>query len=177
MSHHSRNQDWRWRLSEHRFNLTILPHSKYVLARRKSQIICFNGRRKTLSARENCEIIYNKNITIDHVGLITIKISDYFSFPDNFKKLFNGDDNKLKKIFKIRLITHPSHRLSYAIEMVSYLASEIEVVKRGKKIGERSIKELVGSTFKEFKNLNRYVTKIKKTSHILVFKIVFDNPW
>jgi hypothetical protein len=142
MSHHSRNQDWRWRLSEHRFNLTILPHSKYVLARLKSQISCFNGRRKTLSARENCEMIFNKNITIDHVGLITIKLSDYFSFPDNFKKLFNDGDSELNSIFKISLA--PNRQIdssNFTFEMISYTDSLIEVVKRGKKISERSRKE------------------------------------
>ena len=39
----TRTQDWRWRVSEHRFNLTILHSSQYVLARRKSRIVCFNG--------------------------------------------------------------------------------------------------------------------------------------
>jgi len=60
--------------------------------------------------------------------------------------------------------------------MVSYTPSKTIRIKKGKKIGERSVKELVGSTFSEFKDSNRYVTK-KNTSHILVFKIIFYNPW
>jgi hypothetical protein len=35
----------------------------------------------------------------------------------------------------------------------------------------------MGSSFEEVKDSNRYVTIIKTTSHILVFKIIFDNPW
>jgi hypothetical protein len=42
---------------------------------------------------------------------------------------------------------------------------------------KKSIKELVGSSFKELKDSNPYATKIRKTEHILVFKIMFDNPW
>ena len=61
--------------------------------------------------------------------------------------------------------------------MVSYTPSKTIRIKKGKKIGERSVKELVGSTFSEFKDSNRYVTIIKTTSHILVFKIIFYNPW
>jgi len=38
------------------------------------------------------------------------------------------------------------------------------------------MKEFLGSTFTEFMDSNRYVTK-KNTSHILVFDIIFDNPW
>ena len=45
MAHHTRNQEWRWRLAEYRFNLTILLDSEYVLAREKSRIVCFNGER------------------------------------------------------------------------------------------------------------------------------------
>ena len=75
------------------------------------------------------------------------------------------------------MTANPVRLLNYTIEMVSYTASKIIGIKRGKQIGERSIKELVGSSFKEFKDSNRYVTNIKKTSHILVFNIIFDNPW
>jgi hypothetical protein len=52
--------------------------------------------------------------------------------------------------------------------MVSYTTAKIKVIKRAKSIEERSVKELVGSTFKDFKDSNRYVTK-KNTSHILEF--------
>jgi len=33
---------------------------------------------------------------MDHVGRITIELGDYFSFPKNFKKLFNDNDQALK---------------------------------------------------------------------------------
>jgi len=42
--------------------------------------------------------------------------------------------------------------LSYRIEMVSYSASKIIGIKRDKKMEEKSIKELVGSTVEEFKH-------------------------
>ena len=82
---------------------------------------------------------------MDHLGHITIKLGDYFSFPDNFEKLFNDGDCKLKSIFKMSL-TNTFRKLNYTIEMVSFTASKIIGIKKGKKIGERSIKELVGST-------------------------------
>ena len=120
----------------------------------------------------------SKNITIDHLGKITILLGDYFSFPGNFEKLFNDGDNEFKSIFQISLTANPFHKLNYTIEMVSYTTSKIIGIKREKTIGERSIKELVGSSFKEFKDSNRYITNIKKTSpHMLVFKIIFDSPW
>jgi len=75
------------------------------------------------------------------------------------------------------LTANPLYTLKYTIEMVSYIPSKIIKIKKGKRIGERSIKELAGSTFKEFIDSNRYLTNINKTSHILVFKIIFDNPW
>jgi len=67
-THYSRSSDWRWRISEYRFNLTILHHSEYALTRRKSRIVCFNGLRRTLTQKANCETIFSKNITIDHLG-------------------------------------------------------------------------------------------------------------
>jgi len=125
MSHSTKNQDWRWRLSEHRFNLTILLHSEYVLARRKSRIVCFNGWRRTLTARENCEAMLSKNITIDNLGQITMLLGDYFLFPDNFEKLYNDGDREFRSIFNISLIDNPFHKLNYTIEMVSYRTSKI----------------------------------------------------
>ena len=132
MFHHSRNQGWRWRLSEYRFNLTILPDYEYVLLRRESRIVCFNGRRWTLTARENCEVMFSKNITIDHLGYITIKLGDYFSFPDNFEKLFNDGDSALNSIFKISLATNKQiNRSNFTFEMISYTASTVIGIKRG----------------------------------------------
>jgi len=149
MSHHTRtHQDWRWRRSEHRFNLTILPHYEHALAGRKSQIVRFNGRRKTLNARENCEAMLSKNVTIDHLGQITILLGDHFLFPDNIEKLFNDGDGEFNSIFKISLVANPFHEHNYTIEMVSYTSSKIIGIKKGKTIGERSIKELVDLSFK-----------------------------
>jgi len=51
--------------------------------------------------KENCEMMFSKNITIDHLGQITILLGDYFSFPDNFDKLFNDRDSGIKAIFNI----------------------------------------------------------------------------
>jgi len=90
----------------------------------------------------------SKNITIDHLGQITLLLADYFSFPDNFEKLFNDGDSKIKSIFEISLTANPVHKLNYKIEMMSYTTPKVIGIKRRKKIGERSIKELVGSSFK-----------------------------
>ena len=109
----SRTQDWRWQIFEYRINLTILHHSKYMLAKRASRIFCFNGLRQTITARENCEKIFSKNLTIDDFGKMTLLLGDYMSFPDNFKKLFNDGDSELKSIFKIDLIYH---KLNHTIE-------------------------------------------------------------
>jgi len=43
--------------------------------------------------------------------------------------------------------------------MLSYTASKIIGIKREKKMEEKSIKELVGATFEEFKDLNRHEMK------------------
>ena len=67
-------------------------------------------------------------------------------------KLFNDGHSGLRAIFQISLANNPFHKLNYTIEMMSYTASKIIEIKREKKIEERSIKELVGSTVKEFKD-------------------------
>jgi len=123
------------------------------LAGRTSRVVCFNGLRQTLTARENCETITSKNITIDSFGHITVLLGDHFSFPDNFEKLFNDDDSGLKSIFKISVIDKLFHKLDYTIEMMSYAAADIIKINRDKKIQEKSIKELVGSTVEEFKHV------------------------
>jgi len=61
--------------------------------------------------------------------------------------------------------------------MTRYSASEIQGINKRKKIVERTVKELVGSSPEEFLNPNRYKTTVKKSSNILVFKITFDSPW
>jgi len=71
-------------------------------------------------------------ITMDHQGQITIKLGDYFSFPDEFKKLFNGGDIELQSTFKINLMANKFHKLNHSIEMVSYTASKILEIKRVK---------------------------------------------
>ena len=53
MFHHSRNQGWRWRLSEYRFNLTILLEPVYI-KHQNTRIVCFDGWKRTLTARTNC---------------------------------------------------------------------------------------------------------------------------
>jgi hypothetical protein len=61
--------------------------------------------------------------------------------------------------------------------MVSYAAPEIVEIKRGKKITERSTKEIVGSILEKFMDSDRYETTVKWSPHILVFKITYDYPW
>ena len=75
--------------------------------------------------------------------------------------------------------------------MASYSDPKIVGKKRGKKIGERSVQELMGYKnfyfnrtdkvldvdFKEFMDSDRYGTTFIKSPHILVFKIIFDHPW
>ena len=112
--------------------------------RRKRRIVCFNGRRRILTARENCQTVSSKNITIDHLGQVTIVLGDYFSFPDNIMKLFNDGDSELKSIFKISLAPNKFHKLNFSCEAVTYTAPKIVGNKRGIKIGESSVKELVG---------------------------------
>jgi hypothetical protein len=61
--------------------------------------------------------------------------------------------------------------------MISYSAWELKGINRNKEIGERTVKELVGSSTEEFLNADRYKTTVKKTSNIIVFEITFDRPW
>ena len=58
-----------------------------------------------------------------------------------------------------------------------YTPPKIAGINIGKKIEERSKEELVGSSFKEFKDSNRYETFDIKTPHILVFKFIFEKTW
>jgi len=118
------------------------------LARQKSRIVCFNGWRRTLTVRANFEAKFSKNLAIDHLGQITIELGDYFSLPDNFEKLFNDGDSELKYIFQVSLLPNSFHKLNYTIEMVNYTNSRIIEIKRAKKMKEKSITELVGSTVK-----------------------------
>jgi len=52
-THYTRSSGWRWRKSESSFNLTILIESSYI-ERQNTRIICFNGWKRTLTARKNC---------------------------------------------------------------------------------------------------------------------------
>ena len=61
--------------------------------------------------------------------------------------------------------------------MISYSSPRIVGIRRGKKIGERSKEELLGSSFREFMDSDRYETKVSKNPHILIFKLTFDYPW
>ena len=107
--------------------------------------------------------MFSNNITIDHLGQITIELGDYFSFPDNFEKLFNDGDLKLKSIFQVSLLQNSFHRLNYTIEMTSYSASELQGINRRKKIGERTVKELVGPSPEKFLDSDRYKSTVKKS--------------
>jgi len=69
--------------------------------------------------------MFSKNITIDHLGHLTIKLGDYFSFPDNFEKLFNDRDSEFMSIFNIDLTPNPIDKFNYTIEMVSYTTSKV----------------------------------------------------
>ena len=69
--------------------------------------------------------MFSKNITIDHLGHIIIKLGDYFSFPDNFEKLFNDRDSEFMSIFNIDLTPNPIDKFNYTIEMVSYTTSKV----------------------------------------------------
>ena len=91
--------------------------------------------------------------------------------------MFNDGNSEFKSIFQIGLTANPLHKLNYTIEMVSYKTSRVKGIKKGLIIGKSSIKELAGLSVLEFMDSNRYVSKIKKSPHILVFKIKLDNPW
>ena len=104
-------------------------------------------------------------------------LGDSFSFPDNFAELFNKNDTDLKRIFKISLAPNKFHKLNHTIEMLSYSASKVIGIKRGKTIEERTVKELIGSVLKEFMDSDRYETTDLKSQNILVFKFKFDHPW
>ena len=119
----------------------------------------------------------SKNITIDNLGQITIQLGEFFSFPDNFMKLFNNGDSEIKSVFKMGLETDQFLKVKYTVEMVSYIAPKILGIKRRKKIPERSVKELAGFSFEEFIDSNRYENTIKWRPHILIFKMIFENPW
>ena len=69
--------------------------------------------------------MFSKNITIDHLGQITIELGDYFSFPNNFEKLFNDGGKELKNIFQVSLLPNLFHKLNYTIDMVSFTTSKI----------------------------------------------------
>jgi hypothetical protein len=61
--------------------------------------------------------------------------------------------------------------------MESYTTSKIIEIKRVKKLEERSVKELVGSVFEEFMDSNRYETTVYRSTHIIILKIIFEEPW
>ena len=114
---------------------------------------------------------------MDHLGQITIVLGDYYSLPDNFKKLFNDGDSLVNSIFKISLAPNKFRRSDFIFEMVSYSASKVIGIKRGKKVSERSTKELAGSDIEEFMDSDRYETTVKRSPHILVLRIIYDYPW
>ena len=106
---------------------------------------------------------------MDNLGQITITLSDYFTFPDDFEKLFNEDDSDLNSIFKISLKANEFPNSNFTIEIKSYSPSKITEIKIRKNIGERSMKELLGSSFDEFMDSDRYETTILRNLHVLAF--------
>ena len=84
---------------------------------------------------------------------------------------------KFNSVFEVSLLPNSFHRLDYTIEMTSYSASELQGINRRKNIGESTVKELVGSSVEQFLDSDRFKTTVKKSSHILVFKVTFDSPW
>jgi len=114
---------------------------------------------------------------MDHLGHITIELGDYFSFPDNFEKLFNDGDSLLNSIFKISLAPNKFRSSDLIFEMVSYTVAKVVETKEGMKIAESSWKEIVGQDSKKFMDSDRYETTVKWSPHILVFKIKYVNPW
>ena len=114
---------------------------------------------------------------MDHLGHITIELGDYFSFPDNFEKLFNDGDSLLNSIFKISLAPNKFRSSDLIFEMVSYTVAKVVETKEGMKITESSWKEIVGQDSKKFMDSDRYETTVKWSPHILVFKIKYVNPW
>ena len=75
------------------------------------------------------------------------------------------------------MAANPLHLLNYTIEMVSYTASEIIGIKKGEKISESSVGELMGSSVEKLLDSNRFETYVKKTQHILVFNFTCEDPW
>ena len=61
--------------------------------------------------------------------------------------------------------------------MISYTPPKIVRITKGKQIRDRSVEELLGSSFKEFLDSDRYGTNVTTTPHILGFKIAFLYPW
>jgi len=149
----------------------------YEQAWRSSRILCFDGLKRTFARREKCQKIFSKNITIDHVGRVTIELGDYYSFPDNFKKLFKDGAMALKSIFKIGLIANEFPSSNYSIEILSYTASKVVRTETRKKIEERDVVELVGKSKEDFLDSYRYKTIVHRSSHFLVFDMIFANPW
>ena len=81
---------------------------------------------------------------MNHVGRVAIELGDYFSFPVNFKKLFNDGDVALKSIFRIILAANKFPSSNYTVEMLSYTASKVLSTESRKKIGQRTVEEIVG---------------------------------
>ena len=99
-------------------------------------------------------------MTFDNLGHLTILLGNHFEFPHNFKKLFNDKDIELKNTFKINLNTNELRSFNFSIAMESYTPPKLIGIKRRKKIEERSMEELVGSSLEEFIDSDRYETTI-----------------
>ena len=116
---------------------------------------------------------------MDNLGEISITLNDNFTFPDNFKKLFNDGDIDLKSIFNISLRARANELpiSNHTFEMKSFSPAKIAEIKIGENITERSMENLLGSSLKEFTDSDRYETTILWNHHVLVFQLEFDDPW
>ena len=68
------------------------------------------------------------------MGQITITLSDDFAFPDDFEKLFNGNDSDLISIFNISLRANELPSSNFTFSMKSYSPSKIGEIKIRRKI-------------------------------------------
>jgi len=57
--------------------------------------------------------------------------------------MFNDGDEALKSIFRISLAANKLNSSNYTIKMLSYTASKVVRTESNKKIGERTVEELL----------------------------------
>ena len=77
--------------------------------------------------------------------------------------MFNEGNSELNSIFNISLDANLPHWRNYTIKMVSYTASKIIEIKKGEKISESSVDQLMASSVEELLDSSRFETHVKKT--------------